>query len=120
MELRALSKGLPNVSTALSGLTASQLLVSTEKSPANQEPCSKIIAVGEEAKTPQKSIPIGVVMSLLIVFLAYFGMSTVLTMMLPYYQQDTTAPLPHVYDQIGWTAVKYVVSIGACCGLFSR
>lgn len=78
-----------------------------------------IATAGEEAKTPQKSIPIGVVMSLLIVFLAYFGMSTVLTMMLPYYAQDTTAPLPHVYEQIGWTAVKYVVSIGACCGLFS-
>ncbi|KAH1003340.1 hypothetical protein HUJ05_011264 [Dendroctonus ponderosae] len=78
-----------------------------------------IATAGEEAKTPQKSIPIGVVMSLLIVFLAYFGMSTVLTMMLPYYEQDTTAPLPHVYDQIGWTTVKYVVSIGACCGLFS-
>ncbi|CAG9760628.1 unnamed protein product [Ceutorhynchus assimilis] len=78
-----------------------------------------IATAGEEAKTPQKSIPIGVVMSLLIVFLAYFGMSTVLTMMLPYYEQDTTAPLPHVYEKIGWTAVKYVVSIGACCGLFS-
>ncbi|XP_030755449.1 high affinity cationic amino acid transporter 1-like [Sitophilus oryzae] len=78
-----------------------------------------IATAGEEAKTPQKSIPIGVVMSLLIVFLAYFGMSTVLTMMLPYYEQDTTAPLAHVYDVIGWTVVKYVVSIGACCGLFS-
>ncbi|XP_066155957.1 cationic amino acid transporter 2 isoform X2 [Euwallacea fornicatus] len=78
-----------------------------------------IATAGEEAKTPQKSIPIGVVMSLLIVFLAYFGMSTVLTMMLPYYEQHTTAPLPHVYEKIGWTAVKYIVSIGACCGLFS-
>lgn len=78
-----------------------------------------IATAGEEAKTPQKSIPIGVVMSLLIVFLAYFGMSTVLTMMLPYYEQDTTAPLAHVYDVIGWTVVKYIVSIGACCGLFS-
>ncbi|XP_050304478.1 cationic amino acid transporter 2 [Anthonomus grandis grandis] len=78
-----------------------------------------IATAGEEAKTPQKSIPIGVVMSLLIVFLSYFGMSTVLTMMLPYYEQDTTAPLPHVYEQIGWTTIKYIVSIGACCGLFS-
>lgn len=43
--------------------------------------------LGEEAKTPQKSIPIAVISCLLIVFLAYFGMSTVLTMMLPYYEQ---------------------------------
>ncbi|KAJ8966969.1 hypothetical protein NQ314_003192 [Rhamnusium bicolor] len=78
-----------------------------------------IATAGEEAKTPQKSIPIGVVMSLLIVFFAYFGMSTVLTMILPYYEQDENAPLPHIYNQLGWTVIKYIVSVGAICGLFS-
>ncbi|KAJ8943480.1 hypothetical protein NQ318_006333 [Aromia moschata] len=78
-----------------------------------------IATAGEEAKTPQKSIPISVVMSLLIVFLAYFGMSTVLTMILPYYEQDENAPLAHIYNKLGWTAIKYVVSVGAICGLFS-
>ncbi|GJQ71280.1 hypothetical protein Trydic_g11018 [Trypoxylus dichotomus] len=78
-----------------------------------------IATAGEEAKSPQKSIPIAVVSCLLIVFLAYFGMSTVLTMMLPYYDQDENAPFLHVYDIVGWPVAKYVVSVGALCGLLS-
>lgn len=79
-----------------------------------------IATAGEEAKTPQKSIPIAVVVSLLIIFLAYFGISTILTMILPYYEQDPDAPFPHIYDYIGWSVAKYVVTVGALCGLFSR
>ncbi|KAB0794529.1 hypothetical protein PPYR_11368 [Photinus pyralis] len=78
-----------------------------------------IATAGEEAKTPQKSIPIAIIVSLSVIFLAYFGMSTVLTMMLPYYLQDTNAPLPHVYDVVGWPVAKYIVTAGAICGLFS-
>ncbi|KAF2882608.1 hypothetical protein ILUMI_23576 [Ignelater luminosus] len=78
-----------------------------------------IATAGEEAKTPQKSIPIAVVVSLLIIFLAYFGISTVLTMILPYYMQDENAPFPYVYDEIGWPVAKYIVTAGALCGLFS-
>ncbi|XP_074026557.1 cationic amino acid transporter 2 isoform X1 [Leptinotarsa decemlineata] len=78
-----------------------------------------IATAGEEAKTPRKSIPIGVVVSLLIVFCAYFGMSTVMTMMLPYYEQDENAPLAHIYAQLNWTVIKYIVSVGAIAALFS-
>lgn len=51
------------------------------------------------------------------VFLAYFGISTVLTMMLPYYEQDESAPLVHVFSIYGWTAPQYIVSIGAICAM---
>ncbi|KAG5898298.1 hypothetical protein JTB14_008641 [Gonioctena quinquepunctata] len=78
-----------------------------------------IATAGEEAKTPKISIPIGVVVSLLIVFCAYFGMSTVMTMMLPYYEQDENAPLAHIYSQLDWTVIKYIVSVGAIAALFS-
>lgn len=76
-----------------------------------------IATAGEEAKNPKKSIPFAVITSLAMVFLAYFGISTVLTMMLPYYEQDESAPLVHVFSTYGWTAAKYIVSIGAICAM---
>ncbi|XP_022218233.2 cationic amino acid transporter 2 isoform X1 [Drosophila obscura] len=78
-----------------------------------------IATAGEEAKNPKKSIPFAVIVSLAMIFLAYFGVSSVLTMMLPYYEQDEKAPLPHVFRINGWHVAEYVVSIGAMFGLCS-
>lgn len=76
-----------------------------------------VATTGEEARNPQKSIPIAIVTSLLVVFFAYFGVSVVLTMVLPYFEQNPDAPFPYLFDRIGWSWAKWLVSIGAISGL---
>ncbi|KAG5344281.1 CTR2 protein, partial [Acromyrmex heyeri] len=76
-----------------------------------------VATTGEEAKNPQRSIPIAIVASLTIVFLAYFGVSVVLTTVVPYYNQNPEAPFPHIFDVIGWEWAKWFVTIGAISGL---
>ncbi|XP_062698641.1 uncharacterized protein LOC134283943 isoform X1 [Aedes albopictus] len=76
-----------------------------------------IATTGEEVKNPRKAIPRAILLSLCTIFLAYFGVSTVLTLMWPYYKQDVNAPLPFVFNEIGWTFAKWTVAIGGIIGL---
>lgn len=46
-----------------------------------------VATTGEEAKDPKRDIPLSIVMSLVVIFVSYFTIATVLTMMLPYYLQ---------------------------------
>nr|XP_053655566.1 cationic amino acid transporter 2-like [Cherax quadricarinatus] len=79
-----------------------------------------VATTGEEAINPQRNIPIAISLSLLFVFLSYFGISAVLTLAVPYCMEDPHAPLVDLFEQLGWIAAKWVVSIGALFGFSAR
>ncbi|KAK7073297.1 High affinity cationic amino acid transporter 1 [Halocaridina rubra] len=75
-----------------------------------------IATTGEEAINPSRNIPLSISLSLFVIFLAYFGMASTLTLALAYCLQDPDAPLVEFFEALGWETAKWIVSIGAIFG----
>ncbi|CAL1545275.1 unnamed protein product [Lymnaea stagnalis] len=76
-----------------------------------------VATTGEETKNPQRAIPIGIIVSLLVIFLSYFSVSAIITLMCPYFLLDRDAALPAVFERVGWGVARYIITAGAVCGL---
>lgn len=78
-----------------------------------------IASTGEETKNPKRTIPLAIVLTLFNVTVAYSSVASVLTLMWPYYDQDSNAPLPVIYENLGIPVLKYLVTGGAVFALFT-
>ncbi|XP_042088333.1 cationic amino acid transporter 3-like isoform X2 [Ovis aries] len=79
-----------------------------------------IVTKGEKAPNPHRSIPISIMSTVFICFLAYFGVSATLTLMVPYYQIQPDSPFPQAFVHVGWGPARYVVAVGILCFLLYR
>ncbi|XP_034502416.1 cationic amino acid transporter 3-like [Ailuropoda melanoleuca] len=79
-----------------------------------------IVTRVEEAQNPERSIPMGIMISLSICFLVYLGVSSALTLMFPYYKLQPGNTLPQAFLHIGWASAYYVLTFGFFCSLSAR
>jgi APA family basic amino acid/polyamine antiporter len=74
----------------------------------------------QEAKNPQRDLPIGTIASLAICTVLYVGMAAVLTGLLPFAQLGTSEPVVtavKAHPELDW--LRWLVEIGAMIGLAS-
>jgi len=73
----------------------------------------------EEARNPQRDVPIGIVASLIICTILYILVVVVLTGMVPYNQLDINAPVSRAFQQqgIGWA--EGIIAVAGVAGITS-
>jgi APA family basic amino acid/polyamine antiporter len=73
----------------------------------------------EEARNPQRDVPIAIISSLLICTVLYIAVAIVLTGMVPYDQIDVDAPVAAAFQRVGLHWGQFVISLGAVAGITS-
>jgi APA family basic amino acid/polyamine antiporter len=78
-----------------------------------------VSTTAQEAKNPQRDLPIGIIVSLFICTLLYVGVAAVLTGMVPWQLVNIGAPLTYAFldHNIGWAS--NIITCGALAGLTS-
>jgi APA family basic amino acid/polyamine antiporter len=76
-----------------------------------------VATTAEEARNPQRDLPIGIIASLIICTLLYVGVALVITGMVKYDQIDPKAALAAAFESVGKGGYATVVAGGAVAGL---
>lgn len=79
-----------------------------------------ITTAAEEVKTPQRTIPLAVIGSLIISSILYIAVAAVLNGMVPYTEfKSTAAPVAFAIQKVGIRWADIIISTGALCGITS-
>ena len=73
----------------------------------------------EEARNPQRDVPKGIIISLVLCTVLYISVTAVLTGMVPYNKLDINAPVADAFKQKGLTWAQLLISLGAVAGITS-
>ncbi|MEZ5565507.1 MAG: amino acid permease [Gammaproteobacteria bacterium] len=78
-----------------------------------------VSTAAEEAKNPQRDMPIGIIASLGICTLLYLLVAAILTGMVPWNEVDVHAPIAAALEMLGFKWGAALVSVGAVAGITS-
>lgn len=78
-----------------------------------------VSTAAQEAKNPQRDMPIGIILSLIICTVLYIVVSAIATGVVSYKQLDVPDPIALVADRAGLRWMALVIKLGAIAGLSS-
>src|SRR5580658_1456444 len=78
-----------------------------------------VSTTAQEAKNPQRDLPIGILASLVVCTILYILVAAVLTGMVPWREVNVEAPLAVAFLDRGLTKASYLITAGALAGLTS-
>ncbi|MGH9538276.1 MAG: amino acid permease [Terriglobales bacterium] len=78
-----------------------------------------VSTTAQEAKNPQRDLPIGIIASLLICTVLYIAVAAVLTGMVPWREVNIEAPIARAFMDRGLTGASHIITLGALAGLTS-
>ncbi|MGA2433661.1 MAG: amino acid permease [Bryobacteraceae bacterium] len=78
-----------------------------------------VSTTAQEAKNPQRDLPIGIITSLIVCTALYILVAAVLTGMVPWRAINIEAPIAHAFLDRGLTGASHIITIGALAGLTS-
>jgi APA family basic amino acid/polyamine antiporter len=78
-----------------------------------------VSTTAQEAKNPQRDLPIGIIASLLICTFLYISVAAILTGMVPWRNVNIEAPIAQAFLDRGLNVAANVITLGALAGLSS-